>query len=83
MNQIFVIMKHDKDSWVYEEELNKPNHDVLKDILDEDTLKRISETCDRYEQIENKHVEYVGGILMGENNDYDLVSYGAVIPNQQ
>ena len=83
MNQIFIIMEHDKDGWVYKKELNKKNDNILNGILNEGILKKISETCDLYEKIENKPVKYVGGILMRENNDYDLVCYGAVEPIQQ
>lgn len=83
MGELFIIMKHEGDNWVYDKELNKKHHEALKEILDEKTLKRICNTCNHYEEMKNKHIPYIGGIIMGSHGYYNLGAYGGVIPNQK
>lgn len=83
MGELFIIMKHEGDNWVYDKELNKNFHDSLKGFLDEKTLRKISNTCRHYEEMKGRHISYIGGIIMGSHGHYNLGAYGEVMPNKQ
>lgn len=82
MNQVTILMKYREGEWIYDKKLNEVNRGTLEKILNEKTLKEVCERCEEYRieclEEENRHIEYIVGVLFGEKDDYSLVAYGGV-----